>query len=102
MIRNGTTRSGAYDSIKILAIFLSLVHQDDFILHILIFLNSQNGLVVVSLMFCIINWHNLCQKELIEFFGHFIVFGLYDWSDIAYNDSTKCFSTFERLFYPYI
>ena len=36
----------------ILAIFLSFVHQNDFILSILIFLNSLNNLVMVSLMLC--------------------------------------------------
>ena len=51
MIRKGTTRSGAWASSWFLAMFMSLVHQDDFILHILIFLNSLNGLVVVLLMF---------------------------------------------------
>ena len=29
-----------------------------------------------------------------EVSGHFIEFGWFDWSDIAYNDCTKCFSTF--------
>ena len=64
MIRKGTTRSGVSGSIWVLAIFLSLVHQDDFILHILIVLNSLNELKVVSLMFCIINEPDLCKKEL--------------------------------------
>ena len=44
--------------------FLSQVYQDDFILQILIVLNSRNELVVVSLMFCIIYQHYLCKKEL--------------------------------------
>ena len=26
-----------------------------------------------------------------EFFGPFVKFGWFDWSDIAYNDSAKCF-----------
>ena len=37
------------------------------------------------------------QKRAInEVFGHFIQFGWLDCSDIAYNDSTKCFSTFDN------
>ena len=66
MIRKGTTRSGVSGSIWVLAIFLSLVHQDDFILHILIVLNSLNELMVVSLMFCIINYRNSCKKEQLK------------------------------------
>ena len=34
------------------------------------------------------------QRAQIENLGHFIEFGWFDWSDIAYNDSTKCFSAF--------
>ena len=64
MIRKGTTRSGVCDSIWFLAIFMSLIHQDDFIVHILIALNCLNDLVVVLIMFCIINYHKSCQKEL--------------------------------------
>ena len=66
MIRKGTTRSGTSGSIWVLVIFLSLVHQDDFILHILIVLNSLNELMVVSLMFCIINYRNSCKKEQLK------------------------------------
>ena len=70
MTRKGTTRSGACGSIWFLAVFLSLVHQDDFILHILIFLNSLNDLAVVSLMFCMISIIYITQKRAqIEFFG---------------------------------
>ena len=64
MIRKGTTRGGDSVSIKFLAIFSSLGHQDAFILHILTVLNSHNNSVVVSLMFCIINKPDLCKKEL--------------------------------------
>ena len=64
MIRKGTTRSGACGSIWFLAIFLSLVHQDDFILHILVVLNTLDDLVVVSLMFCIIISMIYAKKEL--------------------------------------
>ena len=63
MIRKGTTRSGACGSIWFLAVFLSFVHQDDLILYILMFLKSLYRLVVVLLMFCIIDYHNLCRNE---------------------------------------
>ena len=32
-----------------------------------------------------------------EIFGHFIQLGWFHWSDIANNDNTKCFSTFNLL-----
>ena len=41
-------------------------------------------------MFCIINEPDLCKKRAqIEVLGHFIEFGQFDWSDIAYNDIAR-------------
>ena len=36
------------------------------------------------------------KRGKIEVFGHFIELGWFDWSDITYNDSTNCFSTFDK------
>ena len=36
----------------------------------------------------------MTQRAKKEVFGHFLEFGLLDWLDIAYCDSTKCFPTF--------
>ena len=36
----------------------------------------------------------MIQRPRKEVFGHFLEFGLLDRLDIAYYDSTKCFSTF--------
>ena len=38
------------------------------------------------------------RKAQNELFGHFIEFGWFNWSDIADNDCTKCFSTFANGF----
>ena len=40
------------------------------------------------------------KRAEIEVFGHFIELGWFDWSDIAYNDSTECFSTFANDYMP--
>ena len=54
---------------------------------------------------CMIHW--LCMISIIyakraknEVFDHLIKFGWFDWSDIAYNDSAKCFWTFGNGYRP--
>ena len=37
-----------------------------------------------------------------EVFGHFIEFGWFDWSDIAYDDCTKYLSTFANAYRSWI
>ena len=37
------------------------------------------------------------KRAQIEVFGRFIEFGWLDWSDIANDDSAKCFSTFVNV-----
>ena len=38
----------------------------------------------------------MIQRAKIEVFGHFLEFGTSEGLDIAYYDSTKCFSTFDH------
>ena len=42
------------------------------------------------------------KRAQIEVFGHFIEFCWLDWSDIANDDSAKCFSTFVDVSRPFI
>ena len=42
------------------------------------------------------------RKAQNELFGHFIEFGWFNWSDIADNDCTKCFSNFDSGYRAWI
>ena len=86
---DGYTRSGWFEwSIQLLAVFSSLVHWINLILHILIRLNGLNNLALISLMLDyskITKMHFwMIQRAKIEFFGPFLEFGLLDRLDIAY------------------
>ena len=82
-------RVGCFEwSIQLLAIFSSLVHQINLIWHILIILNSLNNLTAILLM---LDHSTITKKHfwMIRsakkvFFGHFLVFGLLDWLDVAH------------------
>ena len=96
------TRSGCFEwSIQLLAVFSCLVDQINLILHILIILNGLNNLAMVSLMLDhskITKMHFwMIQRAKKDVLGHFLQFGLLDWLDIAYGDSTKCFPTFGNI-----
>ena len=80
-----------------LAIFSSLVHPVNLILHILI---KFNGLINLDTIWIMLDHSKITkmhfwmiQRATKEVFGHFLEFGLLDWLDIAYCDSTKCFPT---------
>ena len=81
-------RVGRFEwSIQLLAIFLSLVHRINLILHILTILNGVNNLVMIWLMLDhsksrkIHFW--MIQRDKNWVFGHFLDLGLLDWLDIA-------------------
>ena len=42
------------------------------------------------------------KKGQNEVFEHYIEFGWFDWSDIADNDCTKCFSNFDSGYRAWI
>ena len=95
-------RVGRFEwSIQLLAIFLSLVHRINLILHILTILNGLNNLAMIWLMLDhskIRKMHFwMIQRAKKEVFGHFLEFGLLDRLDIADCDSTKCFPTFGNV-----
>ena len=78
---------------RFLAIFMILVHQINFKLHILIILNDVDKWAVITPMldrskitkmpFCMI------QRAKNEVFGHLLEFSAWDRLQIAYFDSTK-------------
>ena len=95
-------RVGRFEwSIQLLAIFLSLVHRINLILHILTILNGLNNLAMIWLMLDhskIRKMHFwMIQRAKKEVFGRFLEFGLLDWLDIAYWDSTKCVPVFGNV-----
>ena len=75
---------------RFLAIFMSLVHRVDLMLHILIELSGVHDFAIVSPMLDHSNitkmpfWMIQIAKN--EVFGHFLEFGASDWLDIAYYD----------------
>ena len=87
-------RVGRFEwSIQLLAIFLSLVHRINLILHILTILNGVNNLVMIWLMMDhskIRKMHFwMIQRAKKEVFGHFLDLGLLDQLNIACYDRTK-------------
>ena len=84
-----------------LAIFSSLVLLVNLILHILKKLNGVNNLAMISLILDHSKSAKLhfwmIQRAKKEVFGHFLEFGVWDWLDIAYCDSTKWFPTFYNV-----
>ena len=94
------TRRSFEWSIQLLAIFLSLVHRINLILHILTILNGVNNLVMIWLMLDHSKSRKMhfwmIQRAKTEVFVHFLEFSPSDQLDIAYCDSTNCFQTCTR------
>ena len=81
-----------------LVIFWTLVCWIDLILHIVIVLNAFQLSATLPGHEGSFKKHNIAflndPKSQKRRFGHFLEFGLLDRLDIAYYDSTKCFSIF--------
>ena len=95
-----------YPKTMFLAIFLTSVHRIDLILHIMIELNGQYHLAIVS----VIMEHSKIRKMPFwmiqiaknEVSGRFLDFGASDWLDIAYYDRTKWSARFGHSICPFL